>query len=137
MLVSPVLPTFCVNPLVLCKSTSDWNVSTLLIDPSLDLIDSIWLIRSDWPLPCSTEKKTFTGLEAAEEMKRIQTEHDKNRQTTNKSAEELEREFSSHIGKNHLKREKEEKLRIRKERMEAVRKAEKDLLMSEEQRNLR
>ena len=84
-----------------------------------------------------TAKKTFTGLEAAEEMKRIQTEHDKNRQTTNKSAEELEREFSSHIGKNHLKREKEEKLRIRKERMEAVRKAEKDLLMSEEQRNLR
>ena len=105
----------CVNPLVLCKSTSDWNVSTLL----------------------GTAKKTFTGLEAAEEMKRIQTEHDKNRQTTNKSAEELEREFSSHIGKNHLKREKEEKLRIRKERMEAVRKAEKDLLMSEEQRNLR
>ena len=79
-------------------------------------------------------KTKLTGLEAAEYLETKKAmEEAKGSQL--KSAQQLEKEFNAHIGENWNKREKAEKARIKKERLEAVRKAETDLLLSEEDRN--
>ena len=76
--------------------------------------------------------RAVTGLAAAELLE--QQAALAKQKITLKSAQQLEAEFNNHIGADWNKKEKLEKQRIRKARKEAVRKAELDLYMSEEER---
>ena len=76
--------------------------------------------------------RAVTGLAAAELLE--QQAALAKEKITLKSAQQLEAEFNNHIGADWNKKEKLEKQRIRKARKEAVRKAELDLYMSEEER---
>ena len=77
----------------------------------------------------------MSSKEMIDLQKKYEQDKLNNNQPVIKSAEKLEAEFNAHLSKEWMKREKLEKQRIRAERIEAVRKAEMDLLLSEEERN--
>ena len=78
-----------------------------------------------------SKKGQELAVEAADRRK------DAMKSTKLKSAAELEKEFNQHLGGDWAKRQAAEKRRLQEERRQAVRRAERDLLMSEEERSMR